>query len=157
MGAIASPRGLRRIFLPQTSRQAIELLLKQYPGNVALREQPLGDLPFRLRRYLNGELVTFPDALDLTGTTPFQQSTWQVVGSIPYSETRSYGWLACQLGKPKASRAVGQAMAQNPLPIIIPCHRVIAGNGELGGFSGGRQLKRHLLDMESQFANTNSH
>jgi len=148
MGLIASRRGLRRIFLPQVSQRATELLLNKYLGNAVVDEQPFGDLPYRLKSYLNGEPVTFPDSLDLASATPFQQSIWLAARSIPYGETRSYGWLACEVGKPKASRAAGQALARNPLPIVIPCHRVIAHNGNLGGFSGGEKLKQYLLEME---------
>ena len=149
VGIIASSAGVRRILLPQASRQAIELLLYKHMGNAVADGQLLGDLPSRLRRYLNGELVAFPDSLDLAGTTPFQQSIWLAARSIPYGETRSYGWLACQVDRPRASRAAGQALAQNPLPFIIPCHRVIARSGKIGGFSGGERLKRYLLEMET--------
>jgi methylated-DNA-[protein]-cysteine S-methyltransferase len=67
---------------------------------------------------------------------------------IPYGETRSYGWVADKLDLPKAARGVGQALARNPLPIVIPCHRVISGNGSLGGFSGGVEIKELLLRLE---------
>ena len=68
--------------------------------------------------------------------------------TIPHGETRSYGWVAKQIGKPKASRAVGAACGANPVPVIVPCHRVIAGDGSLGGFGGGLPMKRRLLRSE---------
>ncbi|GAI87660.1 unnamed protein product, partial [marine sediment metagenome] len=74
---------------------------------------------------------------------------WEETRLIPYGETRSYAWVAKQVGKPKAARAVGQAMGSNPLPIIIPCHRVITSNGKLGGFGGGLEMKRQLLSLEA--------
>jgi methylated-DNA-[protein]-cysteine S-methyltransferase len=80
--------------------------------------------------------------------TEFQLKVWRELTRIPYGETRSYGELAKKLGKPKASRAVGAANGRNPLPIIIPCHRVIGSNGKLTGFAGGLDTKRILLELE---------
>jgi len=74
---------------------------------------------------------------------------WQATRLIPYGETRSYLWVAVQIGKPGAARAVGQALGRNPLPVIIPCHRVIASDGGLGGFTGGLVMKRRLLELET--------
>ena len=88
----------------------------------------------------------------ITGT-PFQRSAWSVLLTIPYGETRSYGWLADRLGVKGGARAAGGACGANPVPIIIPCHRIIASNGSLGGYSGsargeGHSLKRRLLELE---------
>ena len=80
--------------------------------------------------------------------TKFQQKVWRALLKIPYGETRSYQWVASQIGNPKAVRAVGQAVGKNPLPVIIPCHRVIHSNGTLGGFSLGIKIKKLLLKME---------
>ena len=101
-----------------------------------------------LQAYLNGKKVDFPVKLDLSTATPFQKSVWEAARSIPYSETRSYRWVAEKIGKPGAARAVGQALGKNPLPIIVPCHRVIASDGSLGGYSGGLDMKRNLLKLE---------
>jgi methylated-DNA-[protein]-cysteine S-methyltransferase len=73
---------------------------------------------------------------------------WLATQKILHGETRSYGWIAGQLGKPEAARAVGQALGRNPLPIIVPCHRVVSGNGGLGGFTGGLDMKKYLLELE---------
>jgi methylated-DNA-[protein]-cysteine S-methyltransferase len=90
--------------------------------------------------------------LDLSGGTPFQQAVWQALLTIPYGETRSYAWLAQAIGKPQAVRAVGQANRRNPLPIIVPCHRVLPQSGGLGGYMGpaatGVQIKQALLTLE---------
>ena len=102
-----------------------------------------------MRDYFRGGRQTFPDDLDLSEGTPFQQAVWRTARSIPYGETRSYGWIAAAIDRPRAARAVGQAMGSNPLAIIIPCHRVVAGDGGLGGFGGGLDIKRRLLLMES--------
>jgi methylated-DNA-[protein]-cysteine S-methyltransferase len=119
-------------------------------GGAAEEQSPalFDDLPHRLSRYLEGEPVDFPDKLDLGEITRFQQNVWQIVRTIPYGETRSYGWVANKLGSPKAARGVGQALARNPMPIVIPCHRVIGSNGSLGGFGGGVGVKEFLLRLE---------
>ena len=78
----------------------------------------------------------------------FRRLVWEATRLIPYGETRSYGWVAKQIGKPHAARAVGQALGKNPFLIIVPCHRVIAGDGTLGGFGGGLEMKQTLLEME---------
>ena len=103
----------------------------------------------RLKTYFSGYKVTFPDKLDLSGATPFQRKVWEITTIIPYGETRSYAWVAEQMGKSGAARAVGQALGTNPLPIIIPCHRVIASDGKLCGFGGGVERKRYLLSLEA--------
>ena len=84
----------------------------------------------------------------LTGTD-FQNSLWTALRTIPFGETRSYAWLAQAIGRPTASRAVGAANGANPLPIIIPCHRVIGSSGALTGFGGGIETKKHLLEHET--------
>ena len=103
----------------------------------------------RLRNDFVGHKVTFSDQLDLSGATACQREVWAITGLIPYGETRSYTWVAEQIGKPGAVRAVGQALGRNPLPVIVPCHRVLASNGKLGGFSGGLDMKKHLLRLEA--------
>jgi len=86
----------------------------------------------------------------LTGTD-FQKRVWTTLRSIPFGETRSYGWLAGEIGRPTASRAVGAANGANPIPVIIPCHRVIGANGALTGFGGGIETKQFLLGHEGAF------
>jgi methylated-DNA-[protein]-cysteine S-methyltransferase len=88
--------------------------------------------------------------LDLFGVTDFQRRVWNAMRKIPYGETRSYKWLAQKVGDSRKARAVGQACGSNPLPILIPCHRVIREDGGLGGFSAGLHIKRKLLKLESK-------
>ena len=153
MGVVGSPGGLRRVILPQESKEAV---ISQVGG----REYPFesrdfasfGDLPQRLKRYLEGEPVNFPDKLDLAGTTRFQQSVWQITRAIPYAETRSYAWVAGQLRLPRAARAVGQALGRNPVPIVVPCHRVIGSDGSPVGFGAGVEMKQRLLRLEKAHA-----
>ncbi len=156
MGILGSPKGLRRLVLPQSSQeQALRLLcecdLKQRGQSLSEAEASyFGDLPDRMRDYLAGKVVGFPDKLDLSWASPFQRSVWEITQSIPHGETRTYAWVAGKLGMPKAARAVGQALARNPVPIIIPCHRIICSNGNLGGFGGGEDVKRLLLEIEAK-------
>lgn len=103
----------------------------------------------QLERYFAGELRQFSLPLAPAGT-PFQQAVWRALEEIPYGETRSYGEIAGQVGRPKASRAVGAANHRNPIPIVIPCHRVIGAGGTLTGYGGGLDRKRLLLDLERQ-------
>jgi len=97
--------------------------------------------------YFSGERHAFDLPLDLFGT-PFQKNVWQALLSIPYGQTRSYSQVAVAVGRPQATRAVGGAIGSNPLPIVIPCHRVIRSNGSLGGFGGGLEIKAALLRLE---------
>ena len=90
---------------------------------------------------------TFPP-LDLSAGTPFQQTVWRALEKIPFGQTRSYGEIASAIGNPKGVRAVGGACGANPIPILVPCHRVLAAKGKLGGFSGGLDWKRTLLERE---------
>jgi methylated-DNA-[protein]-cysteine S-methyltransferase len=102
-----------------------------------------------LQAYFAGELRDFELPLAAEGT-PFQQRVWRALCDIPYGETISYGELARRIGQPKASRAVGLANGQNPIAIVVPCHRVIGANGSLTGYGGGLERKRWLLAHESK-------
>ncbi|MFD4030680.1 methylated-DNA--[protein]-cysteine S-methyltransferase [Streptomyces sp. NPDC058637] len=109
--------------------------------------RPFGETVRQLEAYFAGELTEFDLPMNLHGT-PFQRSVWAELERIPYGETRSYGELAEQLGKPGASRAVGLANGKNPVGIIVPCHRVVGASGSLTGYGGGLERKRRLLDFE---------
>ncbi len=100
-----------------------------------------------LEEYFKGDRKTFNLPLALKGT-PFQKKVWQVLMTIPYGETMSYKQVAEAIGNPKACRAVGMANNRNPIPIVVPCHRVIGSNGKLVGYGGGLHIKEKLLEME---------
>ncbi len=104
----------------------------------------------QLQQFATGKPVQFTAPLDLAAGTTFQQAVWRTLRKIPYGETRTYAWVAKQIGKPNAARAVGGACGANPTPIFVPCHRVVASGGGLGGFSLGLPLKRRLLALEAQ-------
>ena len=125
-------------------------------GNMARRhesgwrkdEAPFTDCIQQLDEYFAGTRLAFTVPVTLHGTD-FQKEVWQALTRIPYGETWSYGQLAGYIGRPNASRAVGAANGMNPVPIIVPCHRVIGSNGKLTGFGGGLDTKRELLGLES--------
>lgn len=151
VGIAASPKGLLHLTLPkQTPEEALSSLRESHPEARLLGEEALDDLKGKLRRYFVGEEVTFSEPLDLSEATDFLRRVWEAARAIPYGQTRSYAWLAEKAGSPRAFRAAGQAMARNPLPIIVPCHRVVGSDGSLTGFGGGLEMKRRLLEMEKR-------
>ncbi len=140
---------VNRIYLPMT-KEKMHAILADYQC-VALNLPPLAD---KLRDYFAGKKVKFGlNELDFTGVTPFFREVYRAAFKIPHGRVSTYGALAQAAGSPGASRAVGQAMAKNPLPIVIPCHRVLRGDGRLGGFAGGLEQKRALLKLEGVAVN----
>lgn len=101
----------------------------------------------QLMEYFAGKRRTFSLPLAPKGT-PFQKEVWQALSSIPYGQTRSYADIAAQVGRPKAFRAVGMANNRNPIPIVIPCHRVVGSSGDMVGYAYGTKIKRYLLELE---------
>jgi len=153
VGMAASPRGLLSITLPQpTEAAALHQLRDRWPEARFAAKGELAEVGDRLRRYFAGQAVSFDDlTLDMSQATPFQRRVWEVTRAIPRGETRTYGQIARQVGSPRAARAVGQAMANNPWPVIVPCHRVLGSDGRLTGFGGGLdglEIKRRMLEME---------
>lgn len=153
MGLLRSDTGLMCTTLPQASPdRCIPLLGAKMDGSEHLPERFL-TLAEDLRGYFEGGRLHFVDEpLDLDGVTPFYRKAWLACMAIPFGETRTYKWLATRAGNSMASRAAGQAMAKNRLPIVVPCHRVIAGDGGLRGFGAGTtqlDLKQSLLLMEA--------
>ncbi|MGZ4271590.1 MAG: methylated-DNA--[protein]-cysteine S-methyltransferase [Solirubrobacteraceae bacterium] len=116
-------------------------------GSVERSDAVLDATAAQLREYFAGERTAFDLPLELDGT-PFQQEAWRALADIPYGKTVSYGEQARRLGRPDAVRAVGAANGRNPIPIVLPCHRVIGADGSLTGFGGGLEAKRTLLDLE---------
>lgn len=107
-----------------------------------------GPLKNELDAYFNGDLKEFKQKIKFVNGTEFEHKVWLALKEIPYGETRSYKWISEKVGRPKAMRAVGQALKKNPMPIILPCHRVIASDGSIGGFSCGVEIKWWLLRHE---------
>ena len=135
----ASNTAITQIHFMQDNDPVPELL-----GN-SVTEQCIGELA----EYFAGERKTFDIAIQPKGSA-FQEKVWKALLQVPYGETRSYGELAQAIEQPKAARAIGMANNRNPIPIIIPCHRIIASDGKLTGYSGGLDNKRYLLALETQ-------
>ena len=149
VGVSGSARGVRRTILPQRSSQKVLQQLGDDAAPGARAPHPFAGLIQNFRDYFNGHRVVFTEQIDWCGATTLQRAVWRATSLIPYGETRSYAWVASQIRRPGAARAAGQALARNPLPIIIPCHRVIASSGQLGGYSGGVEMKKRLLHLEA--------
>lgn len=137
-----SPNGLTRINF-QAGTQAIT------PPE-SWREQPAAfvEATRQLQAYFHGDLRQFDLPLAPQGTA-FQLQVWQAMQAIPYGGTATYAELARQVGRPQSARAVGGASSRNPLPVVVPCHRVVGSDGSLTGYAGGLHLKQALLDLES--------
>ena len=154
VGVLASLSGIRRSTLPcETPDESILSLGPEVCGATQDKYESSANVPICCRRIWQGEEVDFADVeLDVGDATEFYIKAWDACRSIPRGETRTYGWLATQAGNPNASRAAGQTMARNRVPLIVPCHRVVGSDGSLRGFGSGSErldLKRWLLDMES--------
>ena len=149
VGAVyASEHGISKVNLPELS-QLVTAFQANSPGIKSSRlTEYTSDL---LHRYFAGERIEFKDIpVDLDGVPAFRCKALRVIRDIPYGDVRSYGQIAKECGSPHAARAVGGAMASNRVPVIIPCHRIVGGNGRLTGFSspGGETVKMMLLKME---------
>ena len=131
-----------------TSRQAAKEAMARLGADEPAAEADAAPLVDLVRRAAKGEEVATNGQVRLSGGTPFQRSVWEAMRSIPHGDTISYAELANRVGRPGAARAVGQAVGANPVPLLIPCHRVVASDGGLGGFGGGLQMKRELLCQE---------
>ncbi len=151
IGLAVSRRGLAGLTLPQPSEEAAwSRLCSAWPDGVYQESSAWPELQARLLDYLAGNPTDFADIpLDLPNTPTFWQRVWTLCAQIPYGQTRTYGELAEEAGSPRAYRAVGGAMAANPIPIVIPCHRVVGSKGSLVGFGGGLDQKQRLLQMEA--------
>ena len=148
MGCLSSAVGLLRTTLPQSSPQRAIEMLSSTIEQAAWAPDSFAEIIPMFTEYFDGKRKEIPCTLDFGHATLFQRQVYKIVRSIPYGETRSYSWVAKQIGRPAAVRAVGQALGRNPLPIVVPCHRVIASNGSLRGFGGGLEMKRNLLRLE---------
>ena len=149
VGLLGGDNGLRQLALKPTPQEALEELgaaLERAVHDPSL----FAEAQSCLERFFRGEGNALDEiGLDLTDAPPFFSAAWTACRRIPTGETRSYAWLATEAGNPLAVRAAGQAMARNPLALVIPCHRVIGSNGGLGGYGGGGlKVKARLLELE---------
>jgi O-6-methylguanine DNA methyltransferase len=147
---LGSEKGLRRLSMKPEPQEALADLGPELDRS-ANDPSSFSAVQERLEQYMQGDVSALENiALDLSNAPPFFGAAWQACRRIPAGETRSYAWLAAEAGSPLAVRAAGQAMAKNPFALIIPCHRVIASNGDLRGYgAGGLRVKARLLEFES--------
>jgi methylated-DNA-[protein]-cysteine S-methyltransferase len=139
----ATDRGLARIsYFPDGMEEQIARTF-----GVRVLRSPLDKVRRELDEYFEGKRRTFDLALDLR-VAPFYEDVLRELAQVPYGHTDTYGALAKRAGRPKAARAVGTVMNRNPIPIVLPCHRIVGANGALTGYAGGLDVKRHLLQLE---------
>ena len=145
--ATATEAGLLQVNFPRPEAEFVASLRRRVDAEIVHDPGRFDKFRGSMEAYFDGERVAFDFPLDLRGTD-FQKAVWLATHRIPYGRLSSYGRLAAAVGRPKAARAVGNAVGANPLAIIIPCHRVIRSDGSLGGFGGRPDLKRYLLSLE---------
>jgi methylated-DNA-[protein]-cysteine S-methyltransferase len=143
----STERGLCKIDFLISEKEFVRELKKRFAGEVLRDDRKNKKVLTQLERYLEGKLKEFDCPLDPRGTA-FEMRVWSELGKIPYGETRSYKDIARAIGRPNAFRAVGNANGANPIPLIVPCHRVIESNGGLGGYGQGIEVKKRLLELE---------
>lgn len=141
IGVEANSAAVVRVCLRRTIRENL--------SGPAAAEALCKEAKRQIEAFLHGELETFDLPLE-PGGTGFQRQVWDLMLTIPFGKTRTYGEVARSLDRPGASQAVGNACGANPIPLIIPCHRILASGGRLGGFTGGLDLKRWLLSLEAR-------
>ena len=142
-----SPFGLIRIGYEDEAVVSV----RRHQGEFQHIPSPVSELAnSQLQEYFYGQRTSFDFPIRPKGT-PFQLEVWQALCRIPYAQTRTYGQIAAEIGKPKAARAVGLACNKNPIWIVIPCHRVVGHNGHLTGYAGGLDMKQQLLELEKHF------
>lgn len=148
VGLVLSPHGLRGTTLPRPSRdEALREVIEQ-GGTAPASDADLADLPERISALASGRYENLALHIDWNGISGFRRAVLEEAIRIPAGETRSYGWLAERVGHHRAARAVGRVMATNPLPLVVPCHRVIGSDGSLHGYGGGLPMKEALLRAE---------
>ena len=150
MGVSETTKGINAVVLPKTSRQAVlsELRLPSAELLKGRTSQRLREAQAQLTGYLAGTRRSFELSLDLSRGTSFQQKVWRTLRGISYGRLRSYQWVAVRVGGRQYARAVGNAVGANPMPIVVPCHRIVSQDTSLGGFSDGLPTKRKLLTLE---------
>jgi methylated-DNA-[protein]-cysteine S-methyltransferase len=148
IACLGSNKGLRTLTLPQPSPQQALDMLGEEIDEATHDPDFFADTVAQVTDYFNLTLTNFSLNLDYGDATPFQKAVWEATRTIPHGKTQSYGWIAGKIKSPKAARSVGTALGKNPLPLIVPCHRVLGSDGGLCGFGGGLQMKAVLLELE---------
>jgi methylated-DNA-[protein]-cysteine S-methyltransferase len=144
----ATPRGVCRISYDSDPEAQAERLARAYGVRVLRAPRAVDDVKRELDEYFDGKRMEFDLALDLTGAADFTRDVLGELACVPFGEVTTYGHLATQVGRPRAARAVGTVMNRNPIPIVLPCHRVVGSTGSLVGYAGGLDRKEQLLRLE---------
>jgi methylated-DNA-[protein]-cysteine S-methyltransferase len=144
----ATRRGLARIFFDAQPELHLDRLAQAFGPRVLRSASSVGAAHRQLDEYFAGERSAFELDVDLRGAAPFAQHVLDELARVPYGQTTTYGTLAAKVGAPRAARAVGMVMNRNPIPIVLPCHRVVGANGSLTGYAGGLEIKERLLRLE---------
>ncbi len=147
----STEKGVCMVDFLTSEKSFLKELRRCFPGEIVKDDRKNRAVLSQLKQYLKGKLRRFDCPLDMRGTS-FEKKVWSKLAKIPFGETRSYKEIGQAAGHPRAFRAVGNANGKNPLPLIIPCHRVIESNGGLGGFGHGIKVKKRLLDFEKSHA-----
>ena len=141
-------KGLIKVSFSQDENSFVTEVHARTRTDVLPSSEKLARIIAELTEYFSGARSRFDFAVDLSQVTPFQRRVLQAAANIPMGQVITYGELAGRIGQPKASRAVGQALGRNPVPVVIPCHRIVGGGGGIGGYTGGLHVKRKLLELE---------
>ncbi len=151
---VATPIGTLTLVATDDGLREIRFAGRPPPDGAAEApgDRVLAEAARQLGEWFAGERTAFDLPLDLGAATAFQRRAWLALAEVPYATTRSYGEQADRLGAPRAARAVGAANGRNPLPVVLPCHRLVGADGSLTGFGGGLDVKRALLDHEAATA-----
>jgi methylated-DNA-[protein]-cysteine S-methyltransferase len=152
LGLAAGPAGLRRLAYVGGEDAFVERLLALFPDRPVERSTALDAVRRELDRYFAGRTLTFATRVDLSDVTPFQQRVLRETAKVPAGHVLTYTDVATRAGRPHAARAAGNALHDNPVAIIVPCHRVLRGDGSLGGYGGGLAAKEWLLRHEGAIA-----
>jgi methylated-DNA-[protein]-cysteine S-methyltransferase len=144
----ATPRGVCRISYDADPEAQAERLARAYGLRVLRAPRAVDDAKRELDEYFEGKREAFDLSLDLTGSAEFTRDVLGELARVPFGEVTTYGHLAAQVGRPRAARAVGTVMNRNPIPIVLPCHRVVGSSGSLVGYAGGLERKQALLRLE---------
>lgn len=149
IGLAATPDGLARLSPDRTTKEFREELDSSWPGRPVVQEpRALQAAERQIREYLAGDRTDFDLPLDLSGLGEFDRSVLRATREVPFGQVASYGEIASRIGRPGAARAVGSALGRNPVPLVVPCHRIVRSDGSLGGYTGGLERKERLLALE---------
>ena len=144
----SSERGLVAVEWETNRSKLLDYLTRRLKSSVEEDPRRLTHTASELREYLEGKRRRFTIAIDWSLMRPFQREALLATFAIPYGQTSTYGEIAMQIGRPRAARAIGRAEATNPMPLVIPCHRVLGADGKLRGYGGGLEIKKWLLQLE---------